>query len=109
MMSPRIKSGKIAPTDSLAGITKANKPTGMVAAAGTEDLASPITNTANAAITNPTRFRSKGRFKFKLIPQDAQVLLVRFDQLILHISCLFLSRKEQRIHLLLNMVGYLLQ
>ena len=99
MMSPKINKGKIAPTESLAGITSANKPTGIVAAAGTEDLAKPITNTAKAATKNPTIFRSKGRFKFKLIQQDVQVLLAQFGQLNLHISCLFLSKKEQRIHL----------
>ncbi|MFZ9790508.1 MAG: hypothetical protein ACO3C2_05410 [Candidatus Nanopelagicales bacterium] len=63
MMSPKINSGKMAPTESLAGITKANKPTGIVAAAGTEDLARPITKTANAAIKKPTRFSSNGRVK----------------------------------------------
>ncbi len=60
MMSPKINKGKIAPTESFAGITKANRPTGIVAAAGTDDLAKPITKTANAAIKNPNRFKSKG-------------------------------------------------
>ena len=65
MMSPKIKSGNIAPTDNLAGITKANNPTGMVAAAGTDDLANPITKTANAATRKPATPRSRGRVKFK--------------------------------------------
>jgi hypothetical protein len=49
----------------LAGITKANKPTGIVAAAGTDDLANPITKTANAAMRKPATPRSRGRVKFK--------------------------------------------
>lgn len=65
IMSPKIKRGNIAPTDNLAGITKANKPTGIVAAAGTDDLANPITNTANAAMRKPATPRSRGSVKFK--------------------------------------------
>jgi hypothetical protein len=49
----------------LAGITKANKPTGIVAAAGTDDLANPMTKTANAAMRKPATPRSRGRVKFK--------------------------------------------
>ena len=63
--SPRIKSGNIAPTDNLAGITRANNPTGIVAAAGTDDLANPITNTAKAAMRKPATPNSRGRVKFK--------------------------------------------
>lgn len=65
IMSPKIKRGNIAPTDNLAGITKANKPTGIVAAAGTDDLANPITKTAKAAMRKPATPRSRGRVKFK--------------------------------------------
>ena len=63
--SPKIKSGNIAPTDNLAGITRANKPTGIVAAAGTDDLAKPMTNTAKAAIRKPPTPNSSGKVKFK--------------------------------------------
>ena len=73
--SPRIKSGSIAPTDNLAGITRANKPTGIVAAAGTEDLANPITNTAKAAMRKPATPNSRGRVKFKQAPLGDQVPL----------------------------------
>lgn len=75
IMSPRIKSGKMAPTDNLAGITRANKPTGIVAAAGTDDLANPITNTAKAAMRKPATPNSRGRVKFKQAPLGDQVLL----------------------------------
>jgi len=56
----------MAPTDNLAGITRANKPTGMVAAAGTDDLAKPITKTAKAAIRKPATPNSRGSVKFKI-------------------------------------------
>ena len=75
MTSPRIKRGNIAPTDNLAGITSANKPTGIVAAAGTDDLAKPITNTAKAAMRKPATPKSRGRVKFKQAPLGDQVLL----------------------------------
>ena len=73
--SPKINSGKIAPTDNLAGITSANKPTGIVAAAGTEDFAKPITKTAKAAMRKPATPNSRGKVKFKQAPQVDQELL----------------------------------
>ena len=76
MMSPRIKRGSIAPTESFAGITRAKRPTGIVAAAGIDDFAKPITNTANAAIRKPATPNSRGRVKFKLILLDDSMLLL---------------------------------